>query len=94
MTVEEIRDCAKNFADYMKVKTIIEKMKCYSVYERDRNDITRTNYSNSLIYYDVIHNQIVIFEELDEDTGNTVLLNSFMMNEYGVTWAMSKEELE
>ena len=94
MTIDEVRDCAKNFTDYMKAKTIIEKMKCYSVYEKYKNDFTRTNYSNNFIYYDMIHNQIVVFEDFDEGTGSTVLLNSFMMSEYGITWAMSKEELE
>lgn len=94
MTFEEIRNSAKNFADYMKTKTIIEKMKCYPVYEKYENDVTRCDYSNCFIYYDVIHDQIVIFKDFEAATGSTFLLNNFLMNDYGITWALSKEELK
>ena len=94
MTIDEVRDIASLFTEYMKAKTIIEKMKFYSVYDNRYGDISRYSYQDHVICYDVICNIIIIFEPICTEDGYTHLVTKYRLSDYGKTWSMSKEELE
>lgn len=94
MTIEEVRNMVSHFIDFMQAKTIIEKMRCYCVYDKRYGDMSCYHYQEHKICYDVILHCINVFEPIITEDGYTHLVTQYYLRDYGKTWAMSKEELK
>ena len=94
MTFEEIGDTAILFSEFMKAKTIIERMKVHCVYDKRYGDLSCYFYKHHTVCYDLIKHCISVFEPISINNGSTRLMTEYKLRDYGMTWAMSKEELE
>lgn len=85
-TFNDLEKDLEELEQYRKAKELIEKMHKNDIYFKlDNGEIVSEDRHDSIIVYDFKNNEIYIYEY--------EYCSSYLIDEYGITWGFSEEEL-